>query len=128
MTAHIYRPVAGRIELLTPYRDDNRAWLRSMGIRPLYSRETHRWLVARGRLFELADAAAARFGRCEVVTEHRADEQCHTSCQTAEGDECVCSCLGKKHGGGRALAGWMEVGSGVLVSEDIVAAHWVVQG
>lgn len=127
MSAHLYRPVVGRIQLHTPYMEGNRRWLLDLGIRPTRDKATKRWLVSRGRLFELADASADRFGRCVVVTEHRASEQCHAACQGALGDECVCSCLGKNHGGGRALGGWVEVGAGVLVSEEIIQATWVVE-
>jgi hypothetical protein len=124
--ARIWRPLKGRLELWTPYRPANRQWLKdTLGARPTWS--GGRWLVARRHLHLLAQAAADRFGECEVWTDHLTTERCHVKCQQAKGAECVCSCLGRYHGGGTMLAGWVEFGdSGAIVASEIARAHWLV--
>lgn len=125
MTAKIHRPVKGRIRLQTPYVPDNRGWLKSIGIgRPTWSKSEGVWLVSRVHLTRLVNEAVARFGEAEVWTDHRSEERCHTACQTAVGDECVCSCMGRHHGGGAPVEGWESLGD-VLVG-SVIRAHWRV--
>lgn len=126
MHAKVFRPVKGRVEFWTPYRHDNRNWIKhTFHARPERSSDG-KWLVARHHFMMLVQKAAERYGKCEVWMDFNSKERCHVSCKTARGDECVCSCLGKYHKDGNLFDGWTELGDGVLVSDDVIRTHWVV--
>jgi hypothetical protein len=112
------RRLAGRLRLWIPYGDGtNRRWLKDrLGdrIRPewVQGRPGH-WEIARAQLVPLLEALVTRFGQVEVLLEFSRTQKCDKRCRDATGDECVCSCLGRFHGGiwGRR---WFEVGETTL--------------
>ena len=124
----IYRPLRGRLYVATLYAEGNREWLIALGIRPGdFDRETKTWRIARKHLQGLLKAMLVRWGRpVHVYADFNTKERCATSCQKAKGDECTCSCMGRRHAGGRYLEGWRKVGPYVLVRDEIARQEWIV--
>lgn len=115
-----------RLHLRLPYHPDNRSLIHQVlgsRIRPDWNKEHRRWEIARNHLMPLAHALAAEYGAVDVVLEFNTAERCDTRCQTAEGDDCECSCLGTRHGGGLWGGGWMQVGDTTLIRPGVQVRH-----
>ncbi|MGS2615154.1 hypothetical protein ACVCAH_11605 [Micromonospora sp. LZ34] len=123
---HIYRPLyPDRLRLLLPYDPRNRAWLHEeLGwrIRPDYSKQHRRWLIARNHFTVLVDALLDRFGQVDATIEFSTTQKCDTRCREATGDDCECSCLGEHHGGG-LWDGWIQVGETTLIAPGRQVRH-----
>lgn len=72
------------------------------------------WTIAREHLTVVAAAIAIRDGSVDIEMHYSQTEQCDGRCQTANGDDCTCSCEGKHHGVGQH-ASWLEVGDTTLI-------------
>jgi hypothetical protein len=106
-----------------PYEPDNRLWLKeALGerIRPTWNREEQRWEIARQHLRTVVERLAERWGEVDVILEFREAERCDTRCRDAQGDDCVCSCLGDNHGGAAYWKNWIEMGDTTLVSSGVL--------
>ncbi|MBP2422196.1 hypothetical protein ABC195_16480 [Microbacterium sp. 2P01SA-2] len=129
MTATIVRPLHGRIQvrgLRGPRGDEpsNRQMFKTAtgtAIRPTWVPAPKDsppwqgyWEIARPHLTDVAEAIAIRDGQVEIEMHYSTAEQCDQRCQSAEGDECTCSCEGKYHGNNHH-ASWIEVGDTTLV-------------
>ncbi|WP_433574227.1 hypothetical protein [Nocardia brasiliensis] len=106
-----------------PFDITNRAWLQTtLGGRKnlAWNKPQQRWEIARTHLWTLAPALADRFGEVEVLLEFNSTERCSDSCRTATNPvhDCVCSCLGKYHGGRGEERNWIPVGPHRLLSRD----------
>lgn len=128
MTATIIRPLRGRIQvrgLRAPRtgQPTNRELFRTAtgaAIRPTWVGAPPGepgwkgyWTIARQHLTDVAEAVAIRDGLVLIEMHYSTAEQCDTRCQTAEGNDCTCSCEGKYHGKGEHAA-WLEVGDTTL--------------
>jgi hypothetical protein len=101
----------------------NRAWLRDTLGRRIDLRYTSRgrWEIARPHLRTLIEACAERFGEIDIVLDFRTRDRCDTRCQQAQGDDCVCSCLGENHGGAAYWKRWIPVGETTLIANGQIA-------
>lgn len=125
--SYIYRPLRGRALLRVPFARGNRRWLRdALGCRPEWDSERRAWLVAREHLQRAIALLAETHGRVALALEYRLTDRCDIRCQAARGDDCVCSCLGEHHGGGRAVRGWRVVGDTTLVDSHVHVRRYVV--
>jgi hypothetical protein len=108
-----------RLEVHLPYARDNRTWLESAlpgkDIRPEW--DAGCWWVAKAHFTGLVRAMAERFGTVRVEVEYNTRRACTESCKNAEGEDCECGCLGRSHGGGRWLDGWVDLGQ-IAVGHD----------
>lgn len=129
MTAHIVRPLTGRIEvhrLRAPHDGEptNRDMFRTATgklIRPTWVPANEDepywygyWTMSREHLTAVAEAIAIRDGEVVIEMHYSQVEQCDQRCQNATGDDCTCSCEGRHHGAGQH-ASWREVGDTTLV-------------
>lgn len=77
------------------------------------------WLIKKGQLERVQAALVEKYGSCLVSREYSNSQKCTASCQNAEGDECVCICLGQFHGHGESPEhSWTNVVGDLLVSSD----------
>ncbi|MGO4649181.1 hypothetical protein AB4305_30190 [Nocardia sp. 2YAB30] len=131
------KPAETRLWVMMPYDPTkppnyNRSWMQSVlgGRKDLvWNKPMKRWEVARTHLWTLARAMADRFGEAEVMLEFNTTERCSDSCRRATIPvyECVCSCLGRYHGGRGAERNWIPVGPHRLISkDDPKLVHFVV--
>lgn len=125
MITRIIRPIQGRIEVrgLPKNRDPavpNRQWFKDSlqkHIRPnwvSYSSGYGHWEIARSHLQPVVEAIVRREGEVLLELHCRTNEKCDTRYQNARGFECVCSCLGREHGGGEGRR-WIPVGDTTLI-------------
>lgn len=128
MVTRIIRPVQGRIEIrgLPKNRDSavsNRQWFKDSlqkHIRPVWvlhasdEADYGHWEIARSHLQQMVEAIVRREGEVLLELHYRTNEKCDTRCQNARGFECVCSCLGRAHGGGEGRH-WIPVGDTTLI-------------
>ncbi|MER6778513.1 MULTISPECIES: hypothetical protein [unclassified Streptomyces] len=113
-----------------PYAKGNRAWIHSAlsdRMRPEWNRAAKRWEIAKPHLRPLVEALAERFGEVDVYLQFSLLEQCHHKCQTANGDDCTCSCMGENHQGAAYWKRWINVGDDVLVSAERRERHLLVR-
>ncbi len=116
-----------------PYEGgSNRRWiLDELGsyMRPTWNRDAvpARWEIARPHLRSLVEALALKFGEIDLYLEFSMRQRCDKRCQAAEGDDCVCSCLGENHGGAAYWRHWTQVGETTLVSDpEVRERHYKV--
>jgi hypothetical protein len=70
---------------------------------------------------------AERFGQVDVFLDYRDTEPCDERCRDAGDDDCVCSCLGRNHGGAHFWSGCPEIGEAALVGRsDVRRRHLLV--
>jgi hypothetical protein len=74
------------------------------------------WLVARPHFRRVVEALALRYGTVDVYVDHTVRSACGKLCREAEGDDCMCSCLGDNHGASSWRREWHKV-----------SEHWVVR-
>lgn len=130
MTATIIRPLRGRIRihnLRGPRVNEppNREMFKTaadMAIRPTWVPADEgkpgwqgHWTIHREHLTAVAQAIAIRDGEVLIEMHYSQSEQCDRRCQTANGDDCTCTCEGKHHGEAQH-ASWLEVGDTTLIS------------
>ena len=103
--ASVYRPMQGRIQISMPYLgpplNANRLWVRkACGPRthPEWNAENKTWEIARIHYARISNALIIRYGAIMRFEDYDGTEKCDLRCQNAEGEECVCSCLGQNHG------------------------------
>lgn len=128
MTATIIRPLKGRIQVRGLHaaksgQPTNKQMFKTAAgaaIRPTWVAAPSGepgwkgyWTIARQHLTDVAEAIAIREGSVLIEMHYSTAEQCDSRCQTAEGDDCTCSCEGKYHGKGEHAA-WLEVGDTTL--------------
>lgn len=91
-------------------------------MRPRWNGEVRpaRWEIARPHLRSLVEAMALKFGEIDLYLEFSVRQQCDTRCQAAQGDDCVCSCMGENHGGAAYWRRWTHVGDTTLVGDPEV--------
>ncbi|SCF58520.1 hypothetical protein GA0115256_103517 [Streptomyces sp. DconLS] len=105
-----------RLEVVLPSRTfrENRKWLKSAvpgkRIQPDWDADARCWRVAKANFTDLVHAMADRYGKVRVEIEYNPRAVCTESCRNAEGNDCECSCLGRSHGGGAWLDGWIDLG------------------
>lgn len=128
MVTRIIRPVQGWIEVrgLPRNRDSavsNKQWFKDSlqrHIRPKWVTHAHHeagyghWEIARPHLQPVIEAIVRREGEVLLELHYRTNEKYDTRCQNARGFECVCSCLGREHGGGEGRR-WIPVGDTTLI-------------
>ncbi|MFY1673674.1 hypothetical protein ACN27G_27570 [Plantactinospora sp. WMMB334] len=124
---HIYRPMQpDRLRLGMPYHRNNRSWLKSVlgdRIQPTWVKNPGYWTLARSHFTPLVDALLERFGVVFASVEFSTTQKCDTRCREALGDDCECSCLGERHGGGLWGDGWVQVGETTLLHSDRQVRH-----
>lgn len=92
-----------------PYREDNKLWVRGLGItRPKYDSEHQAWKLPKTWFNGFVEAALVRYGQIYVVQPYREFEVCAPACRNAKGHDCNCSCMGQNHGTGDG-DGWFDV-------------------
>ena len=104
-----------------PFDLGNRDWLRNQlgpGVPYSWNKSLRRWTMARVHLFTVVPALAKEFGLVDVEIDFKTTVKCDRRCRDAEGDECVCQCLGDNHRGGSLLTGWFQVGETTLIAKD----------
>lgn len=126
-TVLVHKPPRGRLDVVMPYLYGNRDWLKGIcgRIRPEWNGQRQCWEVARAHFIRLVPALAARHGHCEVWIDHSKQTICTDTCRNATGWECDCSCLGRAHGGGLPLAGFIERGEFAIGTEYTRVAYEV---
>ncbi|MFD9475010.1 hypothetical protein [Streptomyces goshikiensis] len=71
---------------------------------------------------------ALKFGEIDLHLEFSMRQRCDKRCQDAEGDDCVCSCMGENHGGAAYWRNWIQVGETTLVSDpEVRERHYKVR-
>jgi hypothetical protein len=119
----VLRPVEGRIGCKIPSDDgEHRAWLHShLGERSQLTTDGRGvYAIPRNRLQHLVRGLATRFGQVDVFLDYRDAEPCGQQCRDASDDECVCSCLGRNHGGAQFWRLCPEVGETISVGHSDV--------
>ncbi|MER6641050.1 hypothetical protein ABT285_36690 [Streptomyces microflavus] len=123
-----------RLHAWMPYAGgSNRRWIHEeLGERmhPTWNPDADpkRWEIARTHLRTLIEAMAVRFGEIDVYLQFSTRQRCDTRCQTAEGDDCICRCMGENHGGAAYWREWIQVGDTTLVSSpEVRERHYVVR-
>jgi hypothetical protein len=118
MAPNLYRLLTGQLQLSLPYQPGNRAWLRDrLGERVhLTWVKAGYWAMAREHLMPLLEALVAEYGKVAVRLEFRQTQKCDRRCRDAQGDDCVCSCLGTNHKGASGR-NWFEVGESTLIKQ-----------
>ena len=130
-TPIVRRPAQGRLEVHIPWREggNRRVIKRICGplTRPQWDGDRKRWMIAWAHFTPLIGALKAEYGQVRVITAHCDAEKCDTRCQEARGDDCVCSCGGRFHGGtGSYTRGWILVGTTSLRRYGWTEREWIV--
>ena len=130
-TPEVRRPAEGRLEVWIPWQPGgNRTLIKSACgslTRPERDGQRKRWLIARTHFMALIEALKARYGQVRVITAHCDTEKCDTRCQEARGDDCVCSCGGRFHGGTDGYTRrWILVGTTSLRRYGWSEREWLV--
>ncbi|MFI7408744.1 hypothetical protein ACIBU0_08780 [Streptomyces sp. NPDC049627] len=105
-----------RLEVGLPSKTfrENRKWLKSAipgkQIQPYWDADARCWRVAKANFTDLVHAMADKYGKVRVEIEYNPRAVCTESCKNADGNDCACSCLGRSHGGGTWLDGWIDLG------------------
>ncbi|GAA2845623.1 hypothetical protein Acy02nite_47170 [Actinoplanes cyaneus] len=82
-----------------PEFDDPPRWLRrTCRVRHPIQLPDGRWELARHSLQNVVWASVDNFGAVLVIKDGKKLSKCGELCQTAEGPDCDCSCLGETHG------------------------------
>lgn len=107
MSIEVTVPVTGKMRCVLPYDKGNRALLSvasgtAAGVLK-FDKAEKVWLVPRSKLDQVVRFLALRFGRVDVYQQYTLTMRCDTRCTAAKGTECVCSCLGENHAGGRLM-------------------------
>jgi hypothetical protein len=94
----------------TPYRDDNRVWLKDENRRrPKWVKDKQYWEIPKAWFNDIVNRALDRYGSLYIIQPHVAHEICARACWEAQGHECQCSCLGENHGSQNPDGRWFEV-------------------
>lgn len=97
----VQRPVHGDLVVTMPHVPDARRWLfDTIGWRSRLgqNKEATVFTMHRAHMPVVLRALASRFGAVDLHREYRVDDRCNHRCHRAQGDECVCSCGGERHG------------------------------
>ncbi|MFD7554663.1 hypothetical protein ACFV9E_09035 [Streptomyces sp. NPDC059835] len=111
----IRRPITGDIEFWGPYVYGNRQRIQdTIGSRCRIVWEPSRtgasgcvWRVVRTHMKPVLEMLLDMYGEVVLFREYRETDRCDTRCLTAEGDECVCGCMGLMHGSEAGGGGWL---------------------
>lgn len=115
-----------------PFDPANRVWIKDeLGarIQPEWNRAHKRWEIARPHMWILAESLADRFGEVEVYLEFSDSDRCDTRCQDANPatvDDCVCSCLGRYHGGRGEPRDWKAAGATTLHTRGGITTRYLL--
>ena len=108
----------GPPRLRLPYREYNRAWLRSdRRTDPTWHKDGKYREVPRAWFNDLVRRCVEEFGSVYIIQPFRAQQKCAPVCWEAVGEDCECSCMGANHGMGRPKGRW-------IVLSETFAASW----
>lgn len=123
-----------RLHAWMPYAGgSNRRWIHAeLGdrIRPVWNQdvEPKRWEIAQPHLRTLVEAMSDKFGVIDVYLQFSTRQRCDEKCQDAQGDDCICRCMGENHGGAAYWRGWTKVRDTTLVSDpEVCERHYIVR-
>lgn len=92
-------------------------WLRHKGKRiPVWDPDRKFWELPKAWFNDFVDRSLTKYGNVYIIQPYRSQEKCSPSCQSAEGHECECSCMGENHGTGND-GSWFEI-------SDAFATRW----
>ncbi|WIM93135.1 DUF5710 domain-containing protein [Actinoplanes oblitus] len=122
----VLRPVDGPAGCRLPAGDEHRAWLTGHLGEALTTDTRGVHAIPRERLVHLVRGLTERFQRVDVFLDHRDGEPCGPRCRDAAGDDCVCSCLGRNHGGGEFWRRCPDVAAPALVGDSGVRRRHLI--
>ncbi|NMR30919.1 hypothetical protein [Crystallibacter degradans] len=129
-TPTIVRPITGALHVWLPYKangDHNRFWIKSgfdtgENLRPQLE-ESNVWRISRKHLGLAVEAISDQCGLVDVYLQFSDRQRCNDSCIKAKKDECICSCLGANHGGGRYTGGEARTRNTVILYEGTTEVY-----
>lgn len=95
--------------------------------RPIFDRESKRFLVARPHVSHVIDALVDEYDQVLVVQYGDTASTCVEQCWNAKAEtvaDCECGCAGANHGSGHAMG--KEVQAGLSVGHEFTSATYLV--
>lgn len=92
---------------------------------PLWQEQRGCWTVPNQHFLRIAGELMARSSRIMVGREYNPREACTSSCKSARGPLCTCSCRARYHGRGRWRRGWTTLAE-FDTRHEMRSWHWIV--